>query len=129
MTLFILVIEYLKVRITPIQVIQEWTTQKLNWQVNACQFGTYYWFRSFEHFVKIAVTWKSSLSRYISHGISGGPEFGLMLVKYSNLSSRTKRTHLLIKFTEDAKVRAVVNGEEENCKSLMQNCEYPVLAI
>lgn len=52
-----------------------------------------------------------------------------MLVKYSNLSSRTKRTHLLIKFTEDAKVRAVVNGEEENCKSLMQNCEYPVLAI
>lgn len=79
-----------------------------------------------EQFVKIAVTGKSSLSRYISHGIAEGPDFGLMLVKCSNLSSRTKHTHLLIKFTEDAKVRAVVNGEEENCTSLMQSCEYPV---
>lgn len=95
--------------------------------MNACQFGTYITdLKNFEHLVKIAVSGKSSLSRYISHGFPAGPDFGLMLVKYSNLLSRTKCTQLLIKFTEGAKVRAVVNGEEENCKSLLQNCEYPV---
>lgn len=95
--------------------------------MNACQFSTHVTdFKNFEQFFKIAVTGKSSLSRYISHGIPGRPDFGLMLVKYSNLSSRTKHTYLLIRFTEDGKVRAVVNGEEETCKSLMQNCEYPV---
>lgn len=92
-----------------------------------CQFGTHITdFKNLEQFLKIAVTGKSSLRRYISHGIPGGPDFGLMLVKYSNLSTRTKHTLLLIKFTEDAKVRAVVNEEEENCRSVMQNCEYPV---
>lgn len=64
----------------------EWTTQKLNWQLNVCQFGTHITdFKNLEQFLKIAVTGKSSLRRYISHGIPGGPDFGLMLVKYSNL--------------------------------------------
>lgn len=82
--------------------------------------------KTFEQFVKIAVSGKSSLSRYISHGFPAGPGFRLILLKYSNLLSRTKCTQLSIKFRENAKVRAVVNGEEENCKSFMQNCEYPV---
>lgn len=75
--------------------------------MNACQFGIHNIdFKNAEQFVKITVTGKSSLSRYISHGAPGGPDFGLMLVKCSNLSSRTKHTHLLVEFTEDAKVRA-----------------------
>lgn len=95
--------------------------------MNACQFGIHSTdFKNVEQFVKIAVTGKSSLSRYISHGTPGGPDYGLMFVECSNLSSRTKHTHLLIESTEDAKVRAVVNRKEENCKSLMQSCEYPV---
>lgn len=59
-------------------------------------------------------------------GSLGGLDFGLTLVKCSNLSSRTKHSNLLIRFTEDAKVRVMVSAEEQNCKSLVQSREYLV---
>ena len=61
----------------PYRCILEWITQKLNWQVNAYQSGTHNTdLKNVWQLVKIAVTGKSSLSKYISHGILGGSDLG-----------------------------------------------------